>query len=89
MYISEHSNSLDSTIDFKCNNKKQYKRLSKHHFPLRLPQQTKTHSCEPRYLALIWYSMNLQCVFGMQLLGDGEGGVNKAIGDVEFTLAGI
>ena len=43
MSISEHSNGIDSTIDFKCNNKKQYKQLNKHHFPLPLPQQTKNH----------------------------------------------
>ena len=43
MSISEHSNGLDSTIDFKCNKKKQYKLLSKHHFPLCLPQQTKNN----------------------------------------------
>ena len=30
--ISEHSNGLASTIDFKCNRKKQDKRLSNHHF---------------------------------------------------------
>ena len=44
--ISEHNNDLDSTIEFNCNKKKQYKRLSNHHFPLRLPQQTKNHYCE-------------------------------------------
>ena len=46
--ISEHNNGLDSTIEFNCNKKKQYKRLSNHHFPLRLLQQTKHHSCAPR-----------------------------------------
>ena len=90
MSISEHSNGLDSTIEFKCNNKKQYKRLSNHHFPLRFPQQTKNHSCEPRYVALIWYSINFQWVFRMQLIGVGGGwGINKALGDVESALAGI
>ena len=58
MSISEHSNGLDSTIEFKCNKKKQYKRLSNHHFPFHLPQQTRNNSCEPRYAALIWYSIN-------------------------------
>ena len=71
MSISEHSNDLASTLDFKYNKKKQYKRLSNHHFPLHLPQQTKYHSCEPRYAALIWYSINFQWVFGMQLIGGG------------------
>ena len=48
MSISEHSNGLASTIEFKCNKKKQDKRLSNHHFPLHIPQQTKHHSCDPR-----------------------------------------
>ena len=47
MSISDHNSGLDSTIEFKCNKKKQYKRLSNHHFPLLLPQQTKNHSFEP------------------------------------------
>ena len=71
MSISEHSNGLDSTIEFKCNNKKQYKCLSNYHFPHRIPQQTKIHFSEPRYVALIWYSNNFQWVFGMQLIGGG------------------
>ena len=71
MSISKHSNGLDSTIKFKSKNKKQYKLLVKHHFPLRLPQQTKNHSCEPRYAAFIWYSINFQWVFGMQLIRGG------------------
>ena len=71
MSISDHSNGLDSTIEFKCNKKKQDKNQSNHHFPLHLPQQTKHHSSEPRYAALIWYSINFQWVFGMQLIGGG------------------
>ena len=47
MSISEHINGLASTIEFKCNKEKPEKRLSNHHFPLHLPQQTKHHSCEP------------------------------------------
>ena len=89
MSISEHSNGLDSTIEFKCNNKKQYKRLSNYHFPHRIPQQTKIHSSEPPYVALIWYSNNFQWVFGMQLIGVGEGGINKPLRGIESTLAGI
>ena len=71
MYISEHSNGLAYTIGFKCNKQKQDKRLSNHHFPLHLPQQTKYKFCEPRYAALIWYSINFQWVFGVQLIGGG------------------
>ena len=41
MSISEHSNDLASTIDLKCNRKKQDKCLSNHHFPLHLPEKTK------------------------------------------------
>ena len=73
MSISEHSNNLASAIDFNCNRKKQDKCLSNHHFPLHLPQQTTYHSSETRYDALKWYSINLQWVFGMQLIGGGEG----------------
>ena len=47
MSISESTNVLASTIEFKCNKKKQDKRLSNHHLPLHIPQQTKHHSCEP------------------------------------------
>ena len=60
MSISEHSNGLASTIDFKCNRKKQDKCLSHHHFPLHLPQKTKHHYSDPRYAALKWYSINFQ-----------------------------
>ena len=48
MSISKHSNGLASTIEFKCNKKKQEKCLINHHFPLHLPQQTKHHSSDPR-----------------------------------------
>ena len=60
MSISEHSNGLAYTIDFKCNKIKQNKRLINHHFPLHLPQQTRRHSCEPGYAALVWYSISFQ-----------------------------
>ena len=69
--ISEHSNGLASTIEFKCNKKKQDKRLNNHHFSLHLPQKTRHHSSDPRYAALKWYSINFQWVFGMQLIGGG------------------
>ena len=80
MSISEHSNGLAYTIGFKCNKQKQDKRLSNHHFPLHLPQQTKHHSCEPRYAALIWYSINFQWVFRMQLIGGGGRESTKLFG---------
>ena len=80
MSISEHSNGLASTIEFKCNKKKQDKRLSNHHFTLNLPQQTKHHSCEPRYAAIIWYSINFQWVFRMQLIGGGGRESTKLFG---------
>ena len=54
MSISEHSNDLASTNEFKCNKKKQDNHLSNHHFSLHLPQQTKHHFCELRYAALVW-----------------------------------
>ena len=60
MSISEHSNGLASTIECRWDKKKQDKRLNNHHFPLHLPQQTKHHSGETQYAALIWYSINLQ-----------------------------
>ena len=50
MSISEHNNGLDSTIEFKCNKKKQYKRLSNHHFPLRLFSKQKIILVRPATL---------------------------------------
>ena len=87
MSISEHSNGLAS-IEFKCNRKKQDKRLSNHHFTLHLPQQTKNNSGGTRYVVLKWYSINFQLVFWMQLIGGG-GVINKDLGNAESTLAGI
>ena len=55
MSISKHSNGLDSTIDFKCNRKKQDKRLSNHHSTLHPPEKTKHHSSETCYAELKWY----------------------------------
>ena len=80
MSISEHSNVLAATIEFNCNKKKQDKHLNNHHFPLHLPQQTEHHSCEPRYAALIWYSINFQWVLGMQLIGGGRRVSTKLFG---------
>ena len=60
MSISNHSNNIASTIEFKCNSKKQDKRLSNHHFPLHINQQTKHHSGETRYASLKCYSINFQ-----------------------------
>ena len=89
MSIYEHSNGLASTIDFRCNKKKQDKCLTNHHFPLHLPRQTKHNSCEHHYTALIWSSINFQWVFGMELIRGGGEWINKALGGVESTLAGI
>ena len=69
MYIFEHSNNLDFTIEFRCNSKKQYKCLSNPNFPLRLPQKTKHHSGDPCYADFKWYSINLQCILCMHLIG--------------------
>ena len=66
MSISEHSDGLYSTIDFKCNKKKQYKLLSKHHFPLCLPQQTKNNLVSPATLHS----------YGTQLTFNGSSGCN-------------
>ena len=80
MCISEHSNGLASAIECKCDKKKQGKRQNNHHFPLRLPQQTKHHSSDSRYNELIWYSINVQWVFGMQLIGGGGKESTKLLG---------
>ena len=80
MSISEHRNGLASTIEFKCNKKKQDKRLNNHHFTLHIPQQTKYHSTETRYTVLIWYSINFQWVLGMQLIGGGGRESTKFLG---------
>ena len=53
MSISKHSNGIASTIEFKCNRKKQDNCLSNHHFSLHIPQKTKHHYSDPRYAALI------------------------------------
>ena len=69
MSIYEQSNGIASTIDLKCNRKKQDKRLSNHHFTLHLPEKTKHPSSDPRYAAIKWYSINFQLVFEMQIIG--------------------
>ena len=71
MSISENRTGLASTIDFKCNRRKQDKRLNNHHFPLHLPEKNKHHSSETRYISLKWYYINFQWVFCMQII---EGG---------------
>ena len=71
--ISENRNGLDSTVEFRCNRKKQYKCLINHHFPFHVFQQTKHHSGDPRYAAFKWHSINFQWVLGMQLIGGGGG----------------
>ena len=89
MSIFDHSNGIASIIDFKFNKKKQDKRLSNHHFPLHLPQQTKHFSCESRYTALIWYSINLQWVFGMQLIGGGGRESTKLLATLNLPWQGF
>ena len=89
MSISEHSNGLTSTIDFNFNKKKQDKHLNKHNFPLRLPQQTKHHSTETRYAALICYSINFQWVFRMQLIGGGGRESTKILGMLDLPWQGF
>ena len=89
MSISKHSNGIASTIEFKCNKKKQDKRLSNHHFPLNLPQQTKHHSGGTQYAALICYSINLQWVFGMQLIGGGGRESTKLFGMLNLPWQGF
>ena len=89
MSIYEHSKGLSSTIESKCNKIKQDKRLINHHFPLHLPQQTKHHPCEPRYAALVWYSINFQWVFGMQLIGGGGRESTKLFGMLNVPWQGF
>ena len=74
MSIYEHINGLSSTIEFKCNRNKQDKCLNSHHFPLFLPQKTKHHSGDSCYSVSKWCSIKFQWVFGVQLIGWGEGG---------------
>ena len=88
MSISEHSNGLASTIYFKCKRGKQDKRLSNHHFLLRLPQKTKHHSSGPRYDVLKWYSINFQWVLGMQLIRDGGRESTKILGMLNLPWKG-
>ena len=80
MSISEHSNGLSSTIDFKCNREKQDKRLSNHHFNLHITEKTKHHSSETHYAALKRYSIISQWVFGMQLIRGGGRESTKLLG---------
>ena len=88
MSIYEHSNGLVSTIEFKCNRKKQDKRLNNHRFPLHLSQQTKHHYGDPQYSASKWYSINFQLVSGMQLIGEG-GGSTKLLGILNLPWQGF
>ena len=89
MSISEHSNGLASTIEYRCDKKKQDKRQSNHHFPLHLPQQTKHHSGDNQYAALIWYYINFQWVFGMQLIGGGGRESTKLLGMLNLPWQGF
>ena len=89
MSIYEQINDLASTIEFKCNRKKQDKRLNHHHFTLRLPQKTKHHSSDPHYAASKWYSINFQWVFGTQLIGCGGRESTKILGMLNIPWKGF
>ena len=89
MSIFEHSHGLASTIVCKCDKKKQDKRQNNHLFPLRLHQQTKHHSGDSRYNSLIWYSINVQWVFGMQLIGGGGRESTKLLGVLNLPWKGF
>ena len=69
MSISNHSNGLVSTIEFRYKGGKQDKRLNNHHFHLNIPQQTKHNYGDPLYAASKWYSIKFHLVLGMQLTG--------------------
>ena len=85
MCISEYSNGLASTIDFKFNReKKQDKRLSNHNFPLHLPQKTKH-----LFSGIKWYYINFQW-FLRNATNQRWGDIlNEALGAVESTLENI
>ena len=89
MSISQYSNGLASTIDFKCNRKKQDKLLSNHHFLIHFPEKTKHHSSETRYTAIKWYSINFQWVFGVQLIGGGGRESTKLLGMLNLPRKGF
>ena len=89
MSISEHSNGLASTIDVRSNKKKEDKRLNNHHFPLHLPEQTKHHSSETRYAAIIWYSIKFQWLFGIQLIGGGGRESTNILGMLNLPWKGF
>ena len=89
MSISENSNGLASTIDFKCNRKKQDQRLSNHHFSLHIPEKTKHNSSDPRYAALKWYSIKFQWVSGIQLIGGGGIESTKLLGMLNLPWKGF
>ena len=89
MSISEHSNGLSSTIVCKRDKKKQDKRLNNHNFPLHIPHQTKHHSSETQYTELIWYSINFQWVFGMQLIRGGGRESTKLFGVLNLPWQGF
>ena len=44
---------------------------------------------EPRYAALIWYSINFQWVFGMQLIGGGGREPTKLLGMLNIPWQGF
>ena len=87
--ISEHSNGLASTIVCKYDKKKQDKRLNNHHVTLHLHHQTKHHSAETQYTALICYSINFQWVFRMQTIRGGGRESTKLFGMLNLPWQGF
>ena len=87
MSISEHSNGLASAIEFKRNRKKQDKRLNNHHFLLHIPHKTKHDSGEPPLYSI--KMVQYQLPMGILDASHSGGGVKKALGNAESTLAGI
>ena len=87
MSISKNSNCLDCTIEFRSNRKKQDKRLSNHHFSLRLPHQIYHNSGDSCFSASKCYSIKFEWVFGMNLI---EGrGVKNVLGILNQLLQGF
>ena len=89
MSISEHSNGLASTIEFRCNRKKQDKRLSNHHFSLHITQQTIYNSGDPCYAASKWYSINFQWVFVLHLIWWGRERITELLGILNLPWQGF
>ena len=88
MTFSGHRNGIASAITCNCGRNKHDKLYSNHQFTLNIPRQSKHHPGEFCYEAHKWYKINFQWVFGIKLIGGGEG-IEKALGHSKYTLAGI